>query len=217
MKPDHRLERAAGGFVAGVDEAGRGPLAGPVVAGAAILDAAAAAALIERGIDDSKRLSRLRRAEFFAFIADNARLGIGAASAAEIDTHNILQATMLAMRRAVAALGVVPDFVLVDGNRLPDLPCPARAVIGGDRRSVSIAAAAIVAKVTRDRIMGALARRYPDFGWERNAGYGTAEHRSALARVGVTVHHRRSFAPVAARLAQQDIESHRDSIHRYSP
>ncbi len=196
--PDFALESALDGPVAGVDEAGRGPWAGPVVAGAAILDPADTPA----GIADSKTLSRARREALYDALVGCARLGVGIASVAEIDRLNILAATMLAMRRAVDDLGVVPGHVLVDGNRLPELPCPATAVVRGDARCVSIAAASIVAKVTRDRIMADLARAHPGFGWDHNAGYGTAEHRAALDALGVTPHHRRSFAPVAARLTE---------------
>jgi ribonuclease HII len=195
------LELDAGGLVAGIDEAGRGPWAGPVVAAAVILDAADLPDDLTHGLDDSKRLTPARRdvlARALAShaVAGHARIGIGAASAAEIDALNVLAATFRAMARAVAALGVVPDLALVDGNRLPALPCPARAVVGGDGRSLSIAAASIVAKVTRDRIMTALGHRYPGFGWETNAGYGTARHQEALASIGVTPHHRKSYAPV---------------------
>jgi ribonuclease HII len=195
--PDLSFEDAAPGGpgpIAGVDEAGRGPWAGPVIAAAVILDRGA----IPRGLDDSKKLGPRRREQLYAALrASPARIGIGGASTGEIDGLNVLAATMLAMRRAVAALGATPAHVLIDGNRLPGLPCAATAVVGGDGRSLSIAAASIVAKVTRDRIMARLAARYPEFGWERNAGYGTAEHRAALERLGVTPHHRRSFAPVA--------------------
>ncbi len=208
--PDLSLERAAGGLVAGIDEAGRGPWAGPVVAAAVILDAGRLSHELATGLDDSKKLSPGRRAALFAALAGNARIGIGrigigAASAPLIDEINVLAATMRAMGRAVAALGVVPDFALVDGNRLPELPCPARAVVGGDGRSLSIAAASIVAKVTRDRIMAALAARYPGFGWDTNAGYGTARHRDALEALGVTRHHRRSYAPVHKMLSQDRV------------
>ena len=195
--PDFALERAAGGLVAGVDEAGRGPLAGPVVAAAAILRPGA----IPAGLDDSKRLSPARREALFAALTASARIGIALADIAEIERLNILGATMLAMQRAVEALPAVPDLALIDGNRTPDLVCPARAIVRGDGRSLSIAAASIAAKVFRDRIMADLARQYPGYGWERNAGYGTAEHRAALARLGPTIHHRRSFAPVRAILA----------------
>jgi len=119
------------------------------------------------------------------------------ADIAEIDRLNILQATMLAMQRAVAALPDPPEYALIDGNRAPDLPVPAQTVVKGDSRCLSIASASIVAKVTRDRIMDTLAREHPGYGWERNAGYGTAEHRAALERLGITPHHRRSFAPIA--------------------
>ena len=139
----------------------------------------------------------------FAALTATARIGIGIADIAEIGRLNILGATIVAMRRAVEALPVIPDLALIDGNRTPDLACPARAIVRGDGRSFSIAAASIVAKVTRDRIMADLARQFPGYGWERNAGYGTAEHRAALARLGPTVHHRPSFAPVRAVLNAQ--------------
>ncbi len=195
-RPDLALEHEAGGLVAGIDEAGRGPWAGPVVAAAVILDRGRLGTALATGLDDSKKLRPARRAELFEALAGHARIGIGAASAPLIDEINVLCATMTAMARAVAALGMVPDHALVDGNRLPELPCPARAVVGGDGLSLSIAAASIVAKVTRDRIMALLAVRYPGFGWERNAGYGTAQHRGALEALGVTPHHRRSYRPV---------------------
>jgi len=194
--PDFSLERAAGGLVAGIDEAGRGPWAGPVVAAAVILDANRLSHELVTGLDDSKKLSPRRREQLYEALPGYARIGIGAASAPLIDEINVLAATMTAMARAVAALGAVPDLALVDGNRLPELPCPADAVVGGDGKSLSIAAASIVAKVTRDRIMTALAQRYPGFGWETNSGYGTARHKYALEALGVTRHHRRSYAPV---------------------
>ena len=214
--PDFAAERAlagaAGGprsipgsiLVAGVDEAGRGPLAGPVVAAAVCFPGLALPPAVRSLIDDSKKLTPARRETAFAAILEAGTVGTGAASVAEIDRLNILRATMLAMQRAVAALAVPPAAVLVDGNRAPDLPCPARPVVGGDRRSLSIAAASIVAKVTRDRIMARLAAEHPGYGWERNAGYGVAAHRAALAALGPTPHHRRTFAPVRDMLA--DIE-----------
>ncbi len=193
------LERRLGGRVAGVDEAGRGPWAGPVVAAAVALPAEPPAALID-GLDDSKQLTAKQRLAFMLRLQQHADIGIaigvGLADVAEIDAVNILQATMLAMARAVAALDPAPDHVLVDGNRLPALAIPATAVIGGDGLSLSVAAASVVAKVTRDRLMADLARHFPGYGWERNAGYGTPEHDGALRRIGVTPHHRRSFAPV---------------------
>ena len=194
--PDLSLEIAAGGIVAGIDEVGRGPWAGPVVAAAVVLDAARLPAALATVIDDSKRLSPAVREAIATELPAYAHIAIGAATVDEITAHNILGATFLAMSRAVARLGVLPDLALVDGNRLPALPCAARAVIGGDGLSLSIAAASIVAKVTRDRLMARLGSRYPGFGWERNAGYGTPEHRAALKRLGVTPHHRRSFAPI---------------------
>ncbi len=194
--PDFNLELAARGRVAGIDEAGRGPLAGPVIAAAVILDPETLPGMLRDGIDDSKVLTKSRREELFAALRRYAHIGIGAASVAEIDRINILAATLRAMGRAVDALGIVPDLALIDGNRTPELACPAKAVVRGDQASLSIAAASIVAKVTRDHIMAALAMRHPGFGWERNAGYGTAEHKQALTRLGVTPHHRKTFAPI---------------------
>jgi ribonuclease HII len=180
-------------YVAGVDEAGRGPLAGPVLAAAVILHPGQ---FIE-GVDDSKRLSPAVRERLAEEIRRRAAAcAVGAASAREVDELNILRATHLAMRRAVDRLGVVPDHVIVDGLPVPALGEAQTAVVEGDRRVHSVACASILAKVTRDRLMKRLALRYPEYGWERNAGYGTAEHRAALARLGPTPHHRRSFAPV---------------------
>lgn len=195
--PDFRFEEDEAGPVAGVDEAGRGPLAGPVVAAAVILDRRH----LPRGIDDSKRLSAPERAAAFEalmVLVEQGRIAVAvaAASTAEIDRLNILQATLLAMRRAVLRLDPAPATALVDGNRAPDLPCLVRTIVDGDALSLSIAAASIIAKVIRDRAMARLARRYPGYGWERNMGYGTAIHRSALDRLGATPHHRRSFTPL---------------------
>ncbi|MBM3517865.1 MAG: ribonuclease HII [Alphaproteobacteria bacterium] len=191
--PDLSLELAAAGPVAGLDEVGRGPLAGPVVAAAVILELSR----IPPGIDDSKALTAAARAAIFAALHESgARIGIGCASVREIDRRNILGASLLAMRRALSRLGTMPRLALVDGNRAPDLPCPVRTVVGGDRLSLSIAAASIVAKVTRDRLMARLGRAYPAFGWEYNAGYATPAHLVALDGAGPTPHHRRGFAPV---------------------
>jgi ribonuclease HII len=197
--PDLSREIRLGRLVAGIDEVGRGPLAGPVVAAAVILDRDNLPPELD-GLDDSKTLSAAARQRYALVIRKTARIGIGAASVAEIDRLNILQATMLAMVRATAALGFVPDAALVDGNRAPKLACKVETLIDGDALSLSIAAASVIAKVLRDRAMADLARRYDCYGWERNAGYGTAEHRLALERHGVTPHHRRSFAPVRAAL-----------------
>lgn len=193
MSADLHLEASCRGPVAGVDEVGRGPIAGPVFAAAVILNLAA----IPEGLADSKRLSRKER-EWLdtALRASGAHIGLAAASVAEIDDLNILAASLLAMRRAVARLRLAPGSALVDGIHAPDLPCPVRTVIAGDRLSASIAAASIIAKVARDRLMAKLAARYPAFGWEHNAGYGTDAHREAIGRVGTTRHHRDTFAPV---------------------
>lgn len=193
--------------VAGVDEAGRGPCAGPVVAAAAVLPPGGLPADLADAIDDSKKLSaRQREALFTALTAPGTltAFAVAEASVAEIDRINILQAAMLAMRRAINALPVDPAAVLVDGNRDPGLDRPTALLTKGDSRSLSIAAASILAKVTRDRRMAALADDHPGYGWETNQGYGSKAHLAALGRLGVTVHHRRSFAPVRAAL---DIES----------
>ena len=195
--PDLEMELAAGGRVAGVDEAGRGPLAGPVVAAAVVLPAGLAPELAAL-LDDSKKLTAERRmAAFLALRASAADIGVGAASVTEILRLNILHASMLAMRRAVGRFAVAPDLALVDGNFPPKLACPVRCVVGGDALCLSIAAASIVAKVVRDRAMTRLAARFPGYGWHANAGYGTASHREALRRLGVTRHHREGFGPVA--------------------
>lgn len=198
--PDWMLEWAETGIVCGIDEAGRGPLAGPVVAAAVILDRDRLPQALVEGLNDSKQLTEKRREALLDLLqtCGAARIGLGEASVAEIDTHNILRATYMAMDRACSALGCHVDVALVDGNRAPPLSlgCAVRTVVGGDGLSLSIAAASIVAKVTRDRQMKALAAAFPVYGWERNAGYGTAEHRNAMREHGVTIHHRRSFAPV---------------------
>ena len=198
--PDFALEKEAGGVVAGVDEAGRGPWAGPVVAAAAILDPDTLPHHVQEQLDDSKKLTAKVRDRLFDALTVNIYQGVGIASVDEIDTQNILAATMLAMQRAVHNLPVQPDIALVDGNRAPDLSCPVRTVVRGDGLSLSIAAASIVAKVTRDRIMAELALKHPGYAWDRNAGYGTKAHREGLDRFGVTEHHRRSFKPIAAYL-----------------
>lgn len=202
--PDLSLEAATGRRVAGVDEAGRGPLAGPVLAGAVMFLAPCPPALAAR-LDDSKRLSPAAREVAALALRDAARAGVlvfalGAASAREIGALNILRATHLAMRRAVLRLPLPPEAVLVDGNRAPDLPCPVRCVVGGDGLSLSIAAASILAKTVRDGAMAKLARAWPHYGFARHQGYGTAAHRAALARHGPCPHHRRGFAPVEAAL-----------------
>ena len=190
--------------VAGIDEVGRGPLAGPVLA-AAVLFPRRPTRRLAALIDDSKRLTAAQRQTAYdALRGSGAEIGVGAASVAEIASLNILHAAMLAMRRAVARLPTVPALALVDGNRAPDLPCPVRCVVGGDGTVLSIAAASIVAKVVRDRAMARLAVRFPGYGWERNAGYGTGEHRDAIRRLGPTPHHRIAFGTVRLVLASAD-------------
>ena len=204
--PDFAIERGCAGLVCGVDEAGRGPLAGPVVAAAVILDRCRFRGMLRRELDDSKALPREAREACYGALLAYAKAGavtiaVGAASSREIDRINILRASLVAMRRAVAALSVNPDLALVDGNVPPPLPCPVKTVVKGDALSFSIAAASVIAKVTRDRIMRALACRYPGYGWETNVGYSTAEHFQGIGRLGVTPHHRRSFEPVRLALA----------------
>ncbi len=194
--PDFQLEKACQGSVAGVDEAGRGSLAGPVVAAAVCFCRRALPRGARLMIDDSKKLSASGRNEAFEAIREFGVSGIGEASVAEIDRLNILRATMKAMQRAVDNLDPRPDIVLVDGNRTPETPVVCRAVVKGDSISLSIAAASIIAKVTRDRIMTRLAVDFPAYGWDRNAGYGVPDHIAALETCGPTPHHRRSFAPV---------------------
>jgi len=198
--PSFRFELRCEGRVAGIDEAGRGPLAGPVYAAAAVIDRTRAARKLLRMIDDSKKLTLEQREEAYeAMIAsDVVQFAVAEASVEEIDRVNILQATYLAMRRAVQALVEQPEVVLVDGNRAPpQLGCRAETIIGGDAHSYSIAAASIFAKVTRDRHMTALAAMFPGYGWETNRGYGSAQHLQALELLGPTPHHRMSFAPVS--------------------
>ena len=184
----------AGPLIAGVDEAGRGPWAGPVVAAAVILRGT-----VPAGLNDSKKLSAKRREALFQALHESGcMIGVGQASVAEIDAINILQATYLAMTRAVEALNAEPGHVLVDGNRLPKWRWPATAIVGGDALEPAISAASIIAKVTRDRMMAELDAAHPGYGWARNQGYGTAAHADALQKLGATPHHRASFAPVRA-------------------
>jgi ribonuclease HII len=190
---ESRVLKTRPGPVAGVDEAGRGPLAGPVVAAAVILDRKK----IPKGLNDSKQMTaETRETAFTAIMACAVAVGVGEASVDEIDLINIRQATHLAMARAVRQLATAPMFALVDGNDAPALPCPCDTIVEGDGRSLSIAAASIVAKVTRDRMMIALHDEHPQYGWLTNKGYGTGEHLEALGRHGPCRHHRRSFAPV---------------------
>lgn len=191
--PDYTHEAALGARVAGVDEAGRGPLAGPVAAAAVVLDPGR----LPLGLNDSKVLTAARREALFEQIHACAEVSLAWASVEEIDRLNIRAASLLAMRRAIEGLRSVPCAALIDGNACPDgLPCRGVMLIKGDALSVSVAAASIIAKVARDRVMRALAAECPGYGWEVNAGYPTAAHRAALLHLGVSPHHRRSFRPV---------------------
>ena len=201
LRPTFRRERRAlnkGVFpIAGCDEAGRGPLAGPVVAAAVILDPAR----IPRGLNDSKKLDAAARERLYEKICASAQVAVAFGTVARIDRDNILRASLWALARAVKALPVKPRLVFVDGNMKIDCGCDCQAVVSGDALVASVAAASIVAKVTRDRLMQRLALAHPGYGFERHMGYCVPEHFEALARLGPTIHHRRSFAPVAARLA----------------
>jgi ribonuclease HII len=197
---DYAFEAALGGIVAGVDEVGRGPLAGPVTAAAVILNPAN----IPQGLADSKTLTAARRQALFGAIMASAEVSVAHATVQEIDELNILRASHLAMVRALAGLPRAPDHALIDGNLIPKgLTLPATAIVKGDAKSLSIAAASIIAKVTRDGLMVDLAQRFPQYGWDQNAGYPTAAHLSALHIHGVTAWHRRSFKPVHNILYQE--------------
>lgn len=198
--PDFSIELAAGLTpICGVDEAGRGPLAGPVVAAAVIFKTPEDA---HPAIHDSKRLSAQKRLILCQHIQEHAFTGLGMATVEEIDEINILQASLLAMKRAVEALPTIPQLALIDGNRLPDLPCQAQYVVKGDQKSTSIAAASIIAKVTRDQMMEEFALQYPHYGFEKHAGYGTKIHLQALQHHGPCPIHRKSFTPVRNALQQ---------------
>src|ERR1700759_2916159 len=198
---ESRYLKTMAGPVCGVDEAGRGPLAGPVVAAAVIFQKGR----IPRGLNDSKQLREEDREALFPRIMEMAiAVGVGEASVGEIDLVNIRQATHLAMARAVRALSVAAQFALVDGNDAPALPCKCETLVKGDGRSVSIAAASIIAKVTRDRLMARLHDEHPGYNWKRNKGYGTPEHYDGLRLHGVTIHHRRSFGPIRNLLLGRD-------------
>lgn len=199
-----QLGRKSGAVICGVDEAGRGPLAGPVVACAAILPLAGISTRLLGALDDSKRLSAEVREEIAVKLRVKAIWALGEASVEEIDRFNILRATFMAMRRAFESLPVQPAFALIDGNMKPGLPCAETTVVEGDHLSYSIAAASILAKVARDKMMRELHAEHPRYGWERNAGYGTVEHRKAIEAHGLTPHHRVSFKPVYEQLSLID-------------
>lgn len=190
--PSFDIERMHSGVVAGIDEAGRGPWAGPVVAAAVILNPDD----IPDGLADSKTLTEKRREKLAPLIRECAMVGVGVASVAEIDDINILQATFLAMARAEAALATKPDVCIVDGSQKPKLKAKTQMVVKGDAKSLSIAAASIIAKTTRDQMMRELAVQHPFYEWEKNKGYGAPAHKRGLESHGVTPHHRKSFAPI---------------------
>jgi ribonuclease HII len=196
VRHERKLKRCGHGTIAGLDEVGRGPLAGPVVAAAVVLDLGR----VPKGLADSKALPLDRREELFAEIVAVSQVGIASIPHREIDQRNIRQASLLAMCRALAALPCIPDLALVDGNDPPNLPCPVHTIVKGDAQIASIAAASIVAKVVRDRMMKRLAAHFPDYGFSTNVGYSTATHLSALSSTGPCPFHRRSFAPVRAGL-----------------
>ena len=204
--PTYDIERSLGApdaIICGVDEVGRGPLAGPVVTAAVILDPGN----IPHSLNDSKKLSAKKRALISKEILATAECAFGEASLEEIDELNILHATMLAMQRAVANLPRKVDHILVDGNRLPQFDAPASAIIKGDQKSVSIAAASIIAKEKRDLLMKKLHEMHPEYGWNQNSGYGTKMHMEALNLVGPSRFHRKSFAPIRDLMTQQNIIS----------
>jgi ribonuclease HII len=203
--PTLKIESQYEGWVGGVDEVGRGPWAGPVVASVALFVVPPPSVLLD-SIQDSKKLSKTKRELIYEelLILSDFHYGIGIASVEEIDSMNILKATFLAMERAVKALTHQPQTLLIDGKHIPSFPnIQTIPVIGGDGISTSIAAASILAKVTRDRLMAELSMVHPAYGWERNSGYGTAEHQRALKTHGITPHHRRSFAPIKAALQNE--------------
>lgn len=201
--PDWSEENNFNGFIAGIDEAGRGPWVGPVVAGAVVFFTRNINPVLLNSLNDSKKLSAKKREELFGLIMQESKLGnlsygIGEASAQEIDDINILQATFNAMRRAVDNLSVMPNVALIDGNQTPKpFKCTVKTVVKGDATSLSIAAASIVAKVYRDNLLKDLAIKYPQYGFEKNAGYGTKVHIDALQKYGITPEHRKSYKPIA--------------------
>ena len=203
--PDFSLEESLGlstsAVIVGVDEVGRGPLAGPVTAAAVFFDRQKVTSDLLTKIDDSKKIAQKKRATISKQIESIAIIGMGWATSGEIDQLNILEATMLAMQRAIFSLQkqitLDPDYILIDGNKVPRLDFPSKAIVHGDEISLSIAAASIVAKSKRDAFMTSLSKLYPGYGWEKNAGYGTREHLAAIEREGITAHHRRSFKPIA--------------------
>lgn len=195
MLPDNNIEISLHGYSCGIDEAGRGSWAGPVVAAAVILDKKHS---LTEGINDSKKLSKEKRELLFRHINKVAiSVGIGISTVEEIYELNILNATKVAMRRAFSQLNPKPDNALIDGNQLPEIPCKEYAIIKGDEKSISIAAASIIAKVSRDMLMTELSKDFPEYKWEKNYAYGTKEHIEAIRKSGITKHHRKKFKPIA--------------------
>ena len=201
INPDFSIELSRGGVIAGVDEAGRGPLCGPVVAAAVIFPRFDME--IPVIIRDSKQMSPHQRATAYEWIVQNCNWSVGSCSPAEIDELNILWASMLAMERAVAGLNTVPDLCLIDGNRVPG-ELRGESVVRGDAKSISIAAASIVAKETRDKIMHELALQFPQYDWDKNAGYPTKSHLQAIEKYGINEHYRKSFRPVKERIQNEN-------------
>ena len=202
--PDFTIENETKGIIVGIDEAGRGPWAGPVVAGAVIIKNHNLPEFLLQGLDDSKKISATKREKLYQALFQAQEdglllIGIGEASAQEIDELNILQATFLAMKRAVLSLPISPENAIIDGNQIPkNFPCQCQCIIKGDARSYSISAASIIAKVYRDNLMSDLAQKYPYYGFEKNAGYGTAQHQKGLSEFGICPEHRLSYRPIQA-------------------
>ena len=192
MEPSYKFDEAYESPIIGVDEVGRGPLAGPVISAAIILNKE----IIPEGINDSKKLSKKKRIIINEQLISHHRYAIGMATVEEIDKINILQASLLSMKRAILGLNIAPKSILVDGNKLPDLEYKMYPIVKGDSKSVSIAAASIIAKVYRDKLMEDLSIQYPGYYWEKNSGYGTKQHLLALNNLGVTPIHRKTFAPI---------------------
>lgn len=196
LKPSFKLENSCKGIVCGIDEVGRGPLAGPVVSAAVVINRSIAPQEILEQINDSKKLSAVKRAYLAEKIYEFSDVSIAECSVDEIDDINILQAALRSMARAFEGLKTIPQTALVDGNKKPKLICETQTIVKGDSVSISIAAASIVAKEYRDKLMRDIANDFPNYGWEHNAGYGTKEHLEAIKKHGITIHHRKTFAPI---------------------
>lgn len=205
--PDFHIENQYHGLVCGIDEVGRGPLAGPVVAACVYIPEDIRKLDFVTDLNDSKKITLKKRELLFHEITSHCIYGINQASVREIDEINILQASLLAMKRAYLSMGKQMHMTLIDGNKSPDLPCKTQTVVKGDSISASIAAASILAKVTRDRMMAELDEIYPGYGWNTNAGYGSKAHMEALDTIGITPHHRTTFAPIRERLKIRSLES----------